>query len=77
LTIRAAVSYRAGSSHQESKENGMDSNLRIILLMMMLIAIGAMFLALGQNVVALVVFGIAMVGLVFAAVRVGIRRKNR
>lgn len=55
----------------------MDSNLRIILLMMMLIAIGAMFLALGQNVVALVVFGIAMVGLVFAAVRVGIRRKNR
>jgi hypothetical protein len=71
------VSYGAVSSPQESKEKGMDSNLRIILLMMMLIAIGAMFLALGQNVVALVVFGIAMVGLIFAAVRVGIRRKNR
>ena len=55
----------------------MDSNVRIILLMMMLMAIGAMFLSLGQHVVALVVFGIALVGLTFAAVRVGIRRKNR
>ena len=55
----------------------MDVKVRIILLMMMRIAIGAMFLSMGRHVAALVVFGIAMVGLTSAAVRAGIRRKNR
>lgn len=47
----------------------MDSNNLIIVGMMMLAAVGAMFLALEQPVIALVFFGIAMVGLVAAAVR--------
>lgn len=54
----------------------MNSNIRIILLMMMLNVIGGMFLSLGESVIALVIFAIAMVGLIVAALRVGITQKN-
>lgn len=54
----------------------MNSNMRIILAMMILNVIGGMVLSLGKSVVALVVFGIAMVGLIVAAVRSAITRNN-
>ena len=54
----------------------MNSNMRIILSMMMLNVIGGVFLSLGESRVALVVFGIAMVGLIVAAVRSAVARNN-
>jgi hypothetical protein len=44
--------------------------------MLMLIAAGGMLLALDESVAALVVFGIAMVGLVIVAVRVGMTQNR-
>jgi hypothetical protein len=54
----------------------MNSNMRIILFMMMLNVIGGIFLAFGESVGALVVFGIAMIGLIVAAVRSAAPRNN-
>jgi hypothetical protein len=50
--------------------------MRIILSMMMLNVIGGLFLSLGIPVVALVVFGITMVGLIVAAVLSVVTRNN-
>jgi cyanate permease len=54
----------------------MGSNNLIVVMMMMVSAGGAMFLALEKPVLALIFFGVALVGLFFAAVR-GIRQDNR
>ncbi|MDB9311773.1 hypothetical protein PN462_01570 [Spirulina sp. CS-785/01] len=47
----------------------MRKNNRIIVIMSMLSAVGAMFLALNQPIITLFFCSIAIVGLVFAAVR--------